>query len=103
MTLKPIGLDIEIEIANENLPSKNAQYRHVCTILQKWSSISQIVEMPKLIRTQKSCKVNLLSHVSWPMTLVITITIEEIMHHTSLQVFDEKKELQTYYATSSKI
>jgi len=33
--LIPIGLVIEIEAANENLPSKNAQYRHVPTILQK--------------------------------------------------------------------
>jgi precorrin-4 methylase len=86
-------LVIEIEVTNENLLSKNAQYRHVLTILQKQSSISQIVEMPKLTRIQKSFKVNLLSHVSWPMTLVITITIEEIVHHRSLQVFDEKMEL----------
>jgi len=100
--LKPIGLVIKIEVANENLPSKNAQYRHVLTILQKQSSISQIVEMPKLTRIQKSSKVNLLSHVSWPMALVIRITIEEIVHHRSLQVFDEKMELQTYCVTSSK-
>jgi len=33
--LKPIGLVIEIEATNENLPSKNAQYKHVPTILQK--------------------------------------------------------------------
>jgi hypothetical protein len=33
--LKPIGLVIEIEAANENLPSKNAQCRNVPTILQK--------------------------------------------------------------------
>jgi hypothetical protein len=29
--LKPIGLVIEIEVANENLPSKNAKYKHVPT------------------------------------------------------------------------
>jgi hypothetical protein len=55
------------------------------------------------MRTQKSSKVNLLSHVSWPMTLVITITIEENVHHIALQAFDEKMELQIYRATSSKI
>jgi hypothetical protein len=50
--LKPIGLVIEIEVTNENLPSKNAQYKHVPTILQKQSSISQIGEMPKPTKTQ---------------------------------------------------
>jgi hypothetical protein len=54
-------LVIEIKDANENIPSKNAQYRHVPTILQKQSSISQIVEMPKPTKIQKSSKVNLLS------------------------------------------
>jgi hypothetical protein len=33
--LKPTCLVIEIEAANENLPSKNAKCRHVPTILQK--------------------------------------------------------------------
>jgi hypothetical protein len=59
--LKPIHLVIEIEATNENLPSKNVQYKHVLTILQKKSSISQIVEMPKPTKTLKSSKVNFLS------------------------------------------
>jgi hypothetical protein len=30
--LKPIGLVIEVEFANENLPSKKTQYKHVLAI-----------------------------------------------------------------------
>jgi len=90
--LKPIGLVIEVEVANENLPSKKARYKHVLAILQELKNISQIVEMPKPTRIHKSSKVNLLSQISWPM---MPITTREAMHHTSLKVFDEKKELQT--------
>jgi hypothetical protein len=46
--------------------------------------------MPKSTRIQKYFKVNLLSHVSWPMTPAMAITTKEILRHTSLQVFDEK-------------
>jgi hypothetical protein len=59
--LKPIGLVTEVEAANENLPSKKSQCKHVLAKLQEHASISQIVEMPKPTRTQKPFKVNLLS------------------------------------------
>ncbi len=85
--LNPTGLVIEVEAANENLPSKKARYRHVPAILQEHSSTSQIVEMPKPARTQKSSK------VSWPMTPDMAITTGEAVHHTSLQASDEGVEL----------
>lgn len=37
------------------------------------------------------------------MTPAMVITTKEIVHYTSLQVYYEKKKLQTYYASSSKI
>jgi hypothetical protein len=89
--LKPTSLVIEVEVANENLPSKKTRYEHVFAILQEQSHISQIVELPKPIRTHKSSKMNLLSQISWPMTPTMAITTREAMH-----VFDGKKELQTY-------
>jgi hypothetical protein len=85
--LNPTGLVIDVEAANENLPSKKARYRHVPAILQERSSTSQIVEMPKPARTQKSSK------VSWPTTPDMAITTGEAVHHTSLQASDEVVEL----------
>jgi len=68
-------LVIEVEVANENLPSKKAQYK-------------QIVEILKLTRIQKSSKVNLLSKFSWPMTPTMAITTREVVHHImSKQLF----------------
>jgi len=89
--LKPIGLVTKVEAANENLPSKKSQYKHVLAKLQKHASISQIVEIPKPTRTHKSSKMNLLSHVLWPMTPAMAITTREAMHHTSLQVSNKKR------------
>jgi hypothetical protein len=52
--------------------------------------------MPKPTRIHKSSKVKLLSQISWPMMPTMAITTREAMHHTPLQVYDEKKEFQTY-------
>jgi hypothetical protein len=44
--LKPIGLVIEVEAANENLPSKKARYKHVLAILQELKIFQKLWRCP---------------------------------------------------------